>query len=210
MIGGSVCSQNFRNPQHPQRATELDRAGLASIEIKRGQRVGVPVARRHDSRFDQPGIELPRIEEQRARIAAAEALHREAAEHVRHVEDDLTLARVEREYVEKLVKNGALASQDVDRASNLEFTTANELEAARYRLASAKAQVEVARSGLIATRAQGAAAGELVQIRAPVTDRILRIVDTSERVVSAGAPTSCRGPERDHEVAELAFAFPGT
>ncbi len=124
-------------------------------------------------------------DEQRARITAAEALEREAAEHVKHAEDDLALARRERERVETLVKGGGLPAREAERAKNLEVTSTNELEAARFRAASAKAQVVVARSGLAATEV-GAGAKNIVQLRAPVAGRILGIADASERVVTAG------------------------
>lgn len=126
-------------------------------------------------------------DEQRARIEAAEALEREAAEHVKHAEDDLALARRERERAETLVKGGGLPSREADRAKNLEVTSVNELDAARFRAASAKAQVEVARSGLVATRSRDGAE-QIVQLRAPVPGRILEIADASERVVTAGTP----------------------
>ena len=127
-------------------------------------------------------------DEQAARIAAAEALQREAAEHARHAEDDLALARRERERIEVLVSSGSLPTQQADHARNLEATTANEVEAARFRVKSAAAQVKVARSGLIATRPGRPAASDLVAIRSPVAGRVLRIADPSERVIAAGTP----------------------
>ncbi|MDI1301092.1 MAG: efflux RND transporter periplasmic adaptor subunit [bacterium] len=125
-------------------------------------------------------------EEQDARIAAAEALQREAVEHVRHAEDDLALARREGARIEALVKNGNLPAQQADQARNLEVTSVNEVKAARFRAVSAAAQVKVARSGLQATRSGGNAAGTMVKVHAPVAGRVLRITDPSERVVAAG------------------------
>lgn len=127
-------------------------------------------------------------DQQAALIAAAEAQHREAREYVRHGEDDLALAKRELARIETLVKSGSLPEQQADHARNLVTTTANEVDAARFREKSAAAQVKVARSGLAGARADGGTSGEIVKIRAPIAGRVLRINDASERVVAAGTP----------------------
>ena len=120
--------------------------------------------------------------EQAARIAAAESQQRAAAELVRHGTEDLAQARRESTRVEKLVKDGFMSSQAAEQARNAEVTIANEVEAARFRVKSAAAEVTLAKSGLIAEQ------GGLFKIRSPVAGRILRIADASERVVAAGTP----------------------
>jgi len=121
-------------------------------------------------------------DEMAARVAAAEALTREALQRVRHAEDDAAQAARERARVEKLVQDGFMSPQAVERARNLEATSANEAEAARHKARAAAAEVRLARAGLAAER------GALVEVRAPAAGRILRIVEASERVVAAGAP----------------------
>jgi HlyD family secretion protein len=121
-------------------------------------------------------------EEQAARIAAAESQHRAAQELVRHGMEDLAQARRESKRVEKLVKDGFMSAQAAEQARNAEVTIANEVEAARFRVKSAAAEVALAKSGLIAEQ------GALFKIRSPVAGRILRIADASERVVAAGTP----------------------
>lgn len=78
-----------------------------------------------------------------------------------------------------------MSSQAAEQARNAEVTIANEVEAARFRVKSAAAEVALAKSGLIAV--QGGA-DALFKIRSPVAGRILRIADASERVVAAGTP----------------------
>ena len=126
-------------------------------------------------------------EEQRARIDAAEAMLREASEHARHAQDDLALAKIENACTASLVRSGGLPASEGDRARNLEITAVNELQAARFRVASARAQVEVARSGLVAEQIDITHEG-VVDIRSPIAGRVLRIDDPSERVVAAGTP----------------------
>ena len=120
--------------------------------------------------------------EQAARIVATESLHRTAQELVRHGVEDLAQAKRESKRVEKLVKEGFMTAQAAEQARNAEVTIANEVEAARFRVKSAAAEVKLAKSGLIAEQ------GGLFKIRSPVAGRILRINDASERVVSSGTP----------------------
>jgi HlyD family secretion protein len=80
----------------------------------------------------------------------------------------------------------------VEQARNAEVTAASETEAARFRARAAAADVRQARAGLAAMRSdtQGT---KLVEVRAPVAARILRIPDASERVVAAGTPLMTLG-----------------
>ena len=118
-----------------------------------------------------------------ARVAAADALQREAEQRVRHADEDLAQAQRELERTRRLVAEKFVAPQAAERAQNLERTAASEAEAARQRARAAAADVQAARAGLAATRAGG-----LVQVRAPMAGRILRVHDASERVVAAGTP----------------------
>lgn len=123
--------------------------------------------------------------EQAARIAAAVSQKRVAEELVRHGMEDLRQAKNESKRVERLVKDGFMSAQAAEQTRNAEITIANELDAARFRVKSAAAEVTLAKSGLIAVK-DGADA--LFKIRSPVAGSILRIVDASERVVAAGTP----------------------
>lgn len=126
-----------------------------------------------------------------ARVAAAEALQREAEERARHAEASLAQARRERTRVEKLVADGFVSPQAAEQARIAETIAINDAEAARHRARSAAAEVRVARAALIGPPAPNGEAGgpaALVPVRAPVAGRVLRIVDPSERVVAAGTP----------------------
>lgn len=123
--------------------------------------------------------------EQLARVAAAESRQREAEELVRHAQEDLEQARREVRRVERLVKDGFMSGQAAEQARNAEITIANDVEAARFRVRSAAAEVALARSGLIAGRGGDKT---LFEVRSPVAGSILRIPDPSERIVAAGTP----------------------
>lgn len=128
------------------------------------------------------------LDEITARVASAEAIQREAQQRVRHADEDVAQAGREYQRVRKLVQDGFMAPQAVEQARNLAVTAASEAEAARFRARAAAADVKVAKAGLGGLRAGAQAAGSLVQVRAPMAGRILRIADASERVVAAGTP----------------------
>lgn len=123
-------------------------------------------------------------DEQKARIAAAEDVQHSAEELVHRAQADLAQAKRESQRVDKLVKEGFMSQQAADRAHTAETTLTDELDAARYRASSAAADVRLAKSGLIADRG---GKGALFRVRSPVSGRVLRITDRSERVVAAGA-----------------------
>ncbi len=127
-----------------------------------------------------------------ARVAATEALEREAVEGTRRAQESLAQARRERERVERLVADGFVSAQAADKARSDETEAAIEADAARFRARSAAADVRVARSALIA-QAPGAPA--LVPVRAPMAGRVLRVPDQSERVVAAGEPLMTIGDQ---------------
>jgi HlyD family secretion protein len=126
-------------------------------------------------------------QEQLARVAAAEALQREAQEQVRRAQAELEQARRDRTRAEQLVKEGYATQQTVERARVAETTRANELQAARFRAQSAASEVNLARAGLVALNMHEKEE-HLVPVRSPATGRVLHLTEKSERVVAAGAP----------------------
>lgn len=123
-----------------------------------------------------------------ARVASAEAVAREAEQRVQRADADWAQARRELTRVSRLVQDGFVAPQAAEQARNLEVTAASELEAARFRVRAAAADVKVAKAGLSAMGPTGRGAGGLVPVLAPMAGRVLRVPDPSERVVAAGTP----------------------
>lgn len=125
-------------------------------------------------------------EEQLARISAAEALLREASERMRHAQSDHEQAGREWLRMEKLVTGGFVSRQDAEQARVAETTSANELEAARFRVRSAEADLASARAALLALDSARAGSAR-IPVRSPVAGKVLRLSEKSERVVAAGA-----------------------
>jgi HlyD family secretion protein len=126
-------------------------------------------------------------EEQLAHVAAAEARQRAAEEQVRHVQAEFEQAKRDRVRAEELLKEGFATQQTVERARVAEATRTKELTAAQFRARAAAADVQQARAGLLALEATNGKDANLVFVRSPVTGQVLRIVEKSERVVTAGA-----------------------
>jgi HlyD family secretion protein len=141
-------------------------------------------------------------EELQAALGATEAAVTLAEAEVKRIALVLAFSRTELQRAEKLAKTGAISQVALDKAR----FDAETNEAA---LASAKAQVEVRRNeqAMISARL-GQPYDALtesdpaccIQLRAPVTGRILKIIQESEGLVQAGAPLVEIGDPLDLEV----------
>jgi HlyD family secretion protein len=150
---------------------------------------------------------LPLSQQQReevfARIEAAEAAKRQADARMAHAQEDYAQARRDRERAEQLGREKIISSQALEQARNAEITGAQELEAAKFFALSAASEVKVARAGLVGIEGK---LGErkIISLRSPVAGSVLRIVEKSERVLTAGAPVIVLGdPEKIEIVTDV-------
>ena len=142
-------------------------------------------------------------EELQAALAAADAAVTLAEHEVHRIEKVLESSRSDLRRAEALAHTNTIAVKTLEKAK-IDFETN---EAA---LASAGAQLEVRRSERVSaavrlTEPPAAGAGSAdpaccLQIRAPVTGRILRVIQESEGVVQAGTPLIEIGNPSDLEV----------
>jgi len=135
-------------------------------------------------------IDIRSRQELQAAVAAADAAVKQEEAEVRRIQAALDFSRGELQRAEALARTQTISAQALDKARYEAATN----EAA---LASAKAQLDVRRStrtSLAARLIDPASAAApanpacCVQIRAPVTGQILRIIQESEAVVQAGTP----------------------
>ena len=174
---------------------------VSRIELREGDRVAAGDVL---ARLWPLPLSAREREEQLARIAAAEALAREAEERVRHAQSDHAQAKRERERIEKLVGEGYISPQGAEQAQVTETTSANELQAARFRARSAAADARAARAALLAVEGAGGRPAPPIPVRSPVDGVVLRNPDRSERVVAAGATLAVIGdPTRLEVVIDL-------
>jgi HlyD family secretion protein len=141
-------------------------------------------------------------EELQAALAAAEAGVKLAEAEVRRIEAALTFSRTELQRATSLARTQAISLKALDKAKF-------DVETNEAALASAKAQLEVRRNERASVAARlsepGSAAPQgnaacCIELRAPVTGRILKIIQESEGVVQAGAPLVEIGDPRDLEI----------
>lgn len=155
-----------------------------------------------------PGFHDPRLhQELQSALSAATAGVALAEAGRRRTEAALNYARVELRRIRSLSGQGVVSRSALDRA-------VAEVQTNEAALASADAELQVRRNerNSAATRLQNpsgtfgayAASGCCVQILAPVTGQVLKLIKESEAVVQAGTPLIDIGNPQDLEiVAEL-------
>ena len=156
---------------------------LSRIEFHEGDQVGPEDVLAAISPLPLEARELAEI---RARIRSAEARKREADELLARYESDLAQARRELDRARLLAQDHLIARQALELAESKQAAATKDLEAARFRVQSAAAELERESAGLISLEEQRSQAGRLVSIRPPMRCRILRILEKSERVVPFG------------------------
>lgn len=144
-------------------------------------------------------IRTQRINE--AAVDAADAAVRLAAAQISQAHSQLEFAQAELRRAEELAARQAIATRALEKA-RLDVATA---EAA---LATAQATHEVRRRELESARAQLIQPGQAnqasttccIQVKAPVTGRVLKVVARSEQVLQAGSPLVELGDPADLEI----------
>lgn len=123
-----------------------------------------------------------------ARVNAAEDAKREVDRMIERSKAIYDQARRDCERCEQLVRSGDIPRQELERAQMAVTTSFREYEAAMAKAASAAHEVEAAAAALLAATQSQRPAGPAVRVQAPITGKVLRVVEESERVVVAGAP----------------------
>jgi HlyD family secretion protein len=138
------------------------------------------------------------------RVNAAEDARRESDAMVQRAKASQEQARREFERCEKLVNAGVISRQELERAQTAMDMANREYEAARSKSETAAHDVEVARAALLALDHGRRQAATTVKIQAPVGGRVLRVIEESERVISAGTPlVELSNPSKLEVVIEL-------
>jgi HlyD family secretion protein len=152
---------------------------IARIALREGDSVtpGRIVARLSPAPLDARAREAAQ-----ARVAVAEDAQRAAAATQAQARAALDQARRTGGRARELAAQGLMAPAEREQAELEESARARELESAEFRARAAAHDVEVARAAAL-----GGGEGALA-LRAPVCGQVLRIPETSERVVAAGTP----------------------
>ncbi len=147
-------------------------------------------------------VDVRSRQELQAAVAAAEAVVKLAEAEVRRIQAALDFSRSDLQRAQALARTDTISVKALDKAKF-------DVETNEAALASAKAQLEVRRSERtsVAARLIDPASAPpqssptcCIQLRAPVTGRVLRIIQDNETVVQAAAPLIDIGDPLDLEV----------
>ena len=169
---------------------------LLRIELEDGDAVKLDQV---IARIDPLPLSSRERQEVLGRIGAAEAALREANARQAHAREDWEQSRRDRERAERLGRDGLISPQALELARNADVTAEAELEAAKSSAQVAASELKVARAGLIGLE-DSVKSGPLIQLRAPVAGRVLRVIEKSERVVPAGTPILTLGDAKRLEI----------
>jgi HlyD family secretion protein len=151
------------------------------------------------ARIDPLPLSSRERQEVLGRIGASEAALRQANAREAHAREDWEQSRRDRERAERLGRDGLISPQALELARNADVTAEAELEAAKSSAQVAASELKVARAGLIGLE-DSVKSGPLIQLRAPVAGRVLRVIEKSERVVPAGTPILTLGDAKRLEI----------
>jgi len=152
------------------------------------------------ARIDPVPLNQREREEVYARVEAAAAALRLATAREAHAREDREQARRDRERAERLAKEGVISVQALEQARNADVTADDELSAARYGVQVAASEEKVARAGLVSVDTAPGKPRPLIELRSPISGRVLRVVEKSERVVPVGTPILILGEPGQIEV----------
>jgi HlyD family secretion protein len=139
-----------------------------------------------------------------ARVDAARANVREAEKRVTQANALLAQAQRELARVERLVGEQFISPEAAEKSRTGVQTAVADLGAAREREAAARSEERAAQAALISLPAAKGQRGRNVKLVAPVSGRVLRVTEKSERTLAAGTPVMIIGdPARFEIVADV-------
>jgi len=147
-------------------------------------------------------LDIRSREELQAAVAAAAAAVKLAEAEMHRIEAALGFSRDELRRAQSLASTNTISAKALDTVQLDVATNEAALESAKAQLEVRRSEYEMATARLIDPSTDGARsnAGCCVQIRAPATGRVLKVVQQSEAVVAAGTPLVEIGDPLDLEV----------
>jgi HlyD family secretion protein len=152
-----------------------------------------------------------------ARVRAAEAARDQAGARVEEAREAHEITRHEFERIRALRPTEAITQTEFDRAEHEERRASQALKSAVFAQQVANFELEVAKAALQRTQLGGSGDQntEQMEIRSPITGRVLRVIQESSTVVSPGLPLLELGDPSQMEVevdvlsADAAMILPG-
>jgi len=149
-------------------------------------------------------IDAREVARTKAEIESLEALRKEALQYVERAEADHEQTQRDVARYTDLQRQDVVPRQTLEQAQTAEKRAAKEVAGARFKVQSAEAEIARARAGLISIEETQEKSARIVELRSPVVSRILRILEPSEHVVTAGTPVvSLSNPSKIEIVIDL-------
>lgn len=178
--------------------------------------VATPVAGRlrrielHAADLVEPGQFLAQIEplpleprqrdELSARVESARASQREAESLVERTRAENEQAKRNHERALKLSSSGVISHEQLELTDTAEENSSKALDAAKFKARAAEYEVQVAEAGLLALAVERGGKPGIVTLRSPISGRVLRVLQQSERVLAAGTPLLQLGHPSELEI----------
>jgi HlyD family secretion protein len=128
--------------------------------------------------------------EAEARVKTAAAAHQRTLPVMETARTQEDFAKRELQRIRNLARDGVVSARELDQAEHHARVAATQLRAAEYAVQIAAFELEQARAALL--RAEPGPSGETedahMEILAPITGRVLRVLQESATVVGPGAP----------------------
>jgi HlyD family secretion protein len=123
-----------------------------------------------------------------AQVSAAQAALAVAEENARAAAAAAQLAQQERSRAESLRESNFISAQALDTARSAATRAAAAQQAATHSIRVARFELDVARAAVTSTARLQSGTADLLQVRAPVAARVLKLLQESEGAVAAGQP----------------------
>lgn len=135
-----------------------------------------------------------------ARLESARASQREAEALVERMRAEYEQA--ERNFVRasKLSTDGVISREQLELAETAEANANKTLDAATFKARAAEYEVRAAQAALIALATERGGKPAIVTLRSPINGQVLRMLQQSERVLTAGTPVLQVGHPSELEI----------
>lgn len=137
-------------------------------------------------------------EQAEAEVSMREAAGKQAAQSMEAARAALKLAEADRDRLRSVRRSGTVSDADRDHAEGEALIKAAEVRAIEFSMQVNDFRLAQARAAL--ARPGGGGAGEWVEIKSPVSGRVLKVMQESEMVVTPGMPILEVGDPLDLEV----------
>lgn len=135
-----------------------------------------------------------------ARVAMAEASLKRAGEAEKIAQTNAQFAEANWQRIKVIADSGSVSEADRDQAENAAMVARREVQSAEFALQVSRFEVEQARAGLLQFEAAQQEGLVEMEIKAPISGSVLKVMQESEAVVAPGMEIMEVGDARDLEV----------